>query len=66
MDRHRSGGVAAVDRKACAGDEARARCLREIFEELITPILDTVPDDPTMRRVEIESLFTEPRYIRKG
>lgn len=44
--------------------KAGARSLRGIFEELITPILYTVPDDPTIRRVEIDSLFTEPRYVR--
>ncbi|HTE15136.1 MAG TPA: ATP-dependent Clp protease ATP-binding subunit ClpX [Burkholderiales bacterium] len=45
--------------------KAGARSLRGIFEELITPILYTVPDDPTIRSVEIESLFTEPRYVRQ-
>lgn len=43
---------------------AGARSLRGIFEELITPILYAIPDDPAIRRVEIESLFTEPRYLR--
>jgi ATP-dependent Clp protease ATP-binding subunit ClpX len=42
-----------------------ARSLRGIFEELITPILYTVPDDPGIGRVEIASLYTEPAYIRK-
>lgn len=46
--------------------KAGARSLRGIFEELITPILYTVPDDATIRSVEIESLFTEPRYIRQA
>ena len=46
--------------------KAGARSLRGIFEELITPILYAVPDDPGIRRVEIESLFTEPRYIRQA
>ena len=46
--------------------QAGARSLRGIFEELITPVLYTVPDDPTIRKVEVESLFTEPRYIRQG
>ena len=41
-----------------------ARSLRGIFEELITPILFAVPDDPSIRRVEIDSLYTEPRYIK--
>jgi ATP-dependent Clp protease ATP-binding subunit ClpX len=42
-----------------------ARSLRGIFEELITPILYAVPDDAGIARVEIESLYTEPRYVRK-
>jgi ATP-dependent Clp protease ATP-binding subunit ClpX len=41
-----------------------ARSLRGIFEELITPILFAVPDDPTIHKVEITSLYTEPRYLR--
>jgi ATP-dependent Clp protease ATP-binding subunit ClpX len=41
-----------------------ARSLRGLFEELITPILYTVPDDPGVKKVEIDSLFTEPRYLR--
>jgi len=41
-----------------------ARSLRGLFEELITPILFVVPDDPGVKKVEISSLFTEPRYIR--
>jgi ATP-dependent Clp protease ATP-binding subunit ClpX len=41
-----------------------ARSLRGIFEELITPILYAVPDDAGIRKVEIASLFTEPRYTR--
>ncbi|MGQ0524302.1 MAG: ATP-dependent Clp protease ATP-binding subunit ClpX [Betaproteobacteria bacterium] len=41
-----------------------ARSLRGLFEELITPILFAVPDDPSVKRVEIASLFTEPRYTR--
>ena len=44
--------------------KAGARSLRGIFEELITPILYIIPDDPAIRRVEIESLFSEPRYVR--
>jgi len=46
--------------------KAGARSLRGIFEELITPILYIIPDDPTIRRVEIESLFTEPLYVRQA
>jgi ATP-dependent Clp protease ATP-binding subunit ClpX len=42
-----------------------ARSLRGIFEELLTPILFTVPDDPSIRKVELSSLYTEPRYIRE-
>ena len=42
-----------------------ARSLRGIFEELMTPILFRVPDDPSIRKVEISSLYTEPRYIRE-
>ena len=41
-----------------------ARSLRGLFEELITPILFTVPDDSGIKKVEIGSLFAEPRYIR--
>jgi ATP-dependent Clp protease ATP-binding subunit ClpX len=41
-----------------------ARSLRGLFEELITPVLYVVPDDPALRRVEIASIFSEPRYIR--
>jgi ATP-dependent Clp protease ATP-binding subunit ClpX len=41
-----------------------ARSLRGLFEELITPILFAVPDDPGVKKVEIASLFTEPRYTR--
>jgi ATP-dependent Clp protease ATP-binding subunit ClpX len=42
-----------------------ARSLRGIFEELITPILYAVPDDPGIAKVEIASLYTEPVYVRK-
>jgi ATP-dependent Clp protease ATP-binding subunit ClpX len=41
-----------------------ARSLRGLFEELITPVLYMVPDDPTIRRVEIASLFAEPTVVR--
>jgi ATP-dependent Clp protease ATP-binding subunit ClpX len=47
------------------GYEAGARSPRGIFEELITPVLYAVTDDLGISRVEIETLFTEPRYIRK-
>ena len=42
-----------------------ARSLRGIFEELITPILFQVPDDPTIRKVEVSSLYAEPLYTRE-
>jgi ATP-dependent Clp protease ATP-binding subunit ClpX len=41
-----------------------ARSLRGLFEEMITPILYAVPDHPEVKRVEIASLFVEPRYFR--
>jgi ATP-dependent Clp protease ATP-binding subunit ClpX len=42
-----------------------ARSLRGIFEELLTPVLYVVPDDPTIRGVEIQSLFSEPAFVRR-
>jgi ATP-dependent Clp protease ATP-binding subunit ClpX len=41
-----------------------ARSLRGIFEELITPILYVIPDQPDIRKVVIASLFTEPTFTR--
>ena len=41
-----------------------ARSLRGLFEELITPVLYAIPDDPEVKRVELSSLFVEPRYLR--
>ena len=41
-----------------------ARSLRGLFEEVITPVLYAVPDHPEIKRVEIASLFAEPRYFR--
>ena len=41
-----------------------ARSLRGIFEELITPVLFVIPDQPDIRKVEIVSLFREPVYTR--
>jgi ATP-dependent Clp protease ATP-binding subunit ClpX len=41
-----------------------ARSLRGLFEELITPILYVVPDDPRIEKVVISSLFAEPRVVR--
>ena len=43
-----------------------ARSLRGIFEELITPILYIVPDTPDIFRVEITSLFEDPRLLRRS
>ena len=43
-----------------------ARSLRGIFEELMTPILYAVPDDPDICRVEIGSLFEDAVFIRKS
>ena len=43
-----------------------ARSLRGIFEELMTPVLYVVPDHPEIYRVEIASLFEEPRLLRRG
>jgi ATP-dependent Clp protease ATP-binding subunit ClpX len=41
-----------------------ARSLRGLFEELITPILFLVPDQPDIRSVTITSMFNEPVYGR--
>jgi len=43
-----------------------ARSLRGIFEELMTPILYLVPDTPEVCRVEIRSLFEDPRFFKQG
>jgi ATP-dependent Clp protease ATP-binding subunit ClpX len=43
-----------------------ARSLRGIFEELITPILYVIPDQPDIRKVVITSLFTEPSFSREA
>ena len=42
-----------------------ARSLRGIFEELITPILFVVPDDHTIQKVVIGSLFSDAEIMRK-
>jgi ATP-dependent Clp protease ATP-binding subunit ClpX len=42
-----------------------ARSLRGIFEELISPVLFAVPDNPDIQKVEIASLFIEPRFISR-
>jgi len=41
-----------------------ARSLRGIFEELVTPILYVVPDQPEIRQVVITSLFAGPTVTR--
>jgi ATP-dependent Clp protease ATP-binding subunit ClpX len=41
-----------------------ARSLRGLFEELVTPVLYAIPDDPSIRRVEIASIFAEPVITR--
>jgi len=43
-----------------------ARSLRGIFEELITPILYVIPDQPDIRKVVITSLFAEPSFSREA
>ena len=43
-----------------------ARSLRGIFEELMTPILYALPDHPEIGKVEIASLFEEPKYYRRA
>ena len=40
-----------------------ARSLRGIFEELMTDVLYTIPDNPSIRKVIINSLFESPRLI---
>jgi ATP-dependent Clp protease ATP-binding subunit ClpX len=42
-----------------------ARSLRGIFEELMTPVLYVVPDNPDICRVEINSLFEDPCLFRR-
>ena len=43
-----------------------ARGLRGIFEELMTPVLYVVPDNPDICRVEITSLFEDPSIVRRA
>ena len=43
-----------------------ARSLRGIFEELMTPVLYVIPDNPDIHRVEIASLFDDPRLLRRA
>lgn len=41
------------------GFKVGARSLRGIFEEMITPVLYVVPDQPGIKKVTIRSLFEE-------
>jgi ATP-dependent Clp protease ATP-binding subunit ClpX len=41
-----------------------ARSLRGIFEEMITPILYVVPDQPELAKVRVSSLFADPVFVR--
>ncbi len=42
-----------------------ARSLRGLFEELITPILFDVPDNPDIREVIVTSIFNAPTFVRR-
>ena len=43
-----------------------ARSLRGIFEELMTPILYVLPDQPDIAKVTISSLFVDPALERRA
>jgi ATP-dependent Clp protease ATP-binding subunit ClpX len=43
-----------------------ARSLRGIFEELMTDVLYAIPDNPSIRKVVIKSLFEPPRLIAQA
>ncbi len=43
--------------------KAGARSLRGIFEEMITPVLYVVPDNPAVKRVVIPSLFEDAKFF---
>ena len=43
--------------------KAGARSLRGIFEEMVTPVLYLVPDNPAVKKVVIPSLFEEPKFF---
>jgi ATP-dependent Clp protease ATP-binding subunit ClpX len=43
--------------------KAGARSLRGIFEGMMTDVLYKIADDPSIRKVQITSLFDEPRYF---
>jgi ATP-dependent Clp protease ATP-binding subunit ClpX len=42
-----------------------ARSLRGIFEELMTPVLFRIPDDPGIAEIVFSSFFQEPQVIRR-
>jgi ATP-dependent Clp protease ATP-binding subunit ClpX len=42
-----------------------ARSLRGIFEELMTPVLYLVPDDPGIEKVVVASMFADPIIVRR-
>jgi ATP-dependent Clp protease ATP-binding subunit ClpX len=41
-----------------------ARSLRGIFEEILAPVLYVVPDDKSIRKVVVSSMFAEPAIER--
>ncbi len=41
-----------------------ARSLRGLFEEILAPALFVVPDDSSIRKVVVSSMFAEPEYQR--
>jgi len=47
------------------GYKVGARSLRGIFEELMTDVLYAVPDNPSIGKVTIDSLFERPRFFSK-
>ena len=47
------------------GYKTGARSLRGLLEELVTPALYRVPDDPSIAKVVVTSIFREPVLLRK-
>jgi len=43
--------------------KAGARSLRGIFEEMVTPVLYVVPDNPAVKKVVIPSLFEDAKFF---
>jgi ATP-dependent Clp protease ATP-binding subunit ClpX len=41
-----------------------ARSLRGLFEEILAPVLYELPDDKSIRKVVVASMFSEPEYQR--